>query len=155
MKIKFKRLSENAVLPTYAKFGDAGMDLVSVSKEVTGDYVEYGTGIASEIPEGYVGLLFPRSSISKQELLLCNSVGVLDSSYRGEIKLRFKRVEMANVYYKPSVIRELQVYLDGDYNIGDKIGQLVILPYPTIEPEWAEELSTTERGEGGFGSSGK
>ena len=80
LKVKIKKLNENAVIPTYAKYGDAGMDLVATSKyyDDNGNIV-YGTGLAFEIPKGYVGLLFPRSSNSKQQLLLSNSVGVIDS----------------------------------------------------------------------------
>lgn len=151
--VQFKKTCPEGQIPFYSRSGDAGMDLTSVTKEIHGDYLEYGTGIAVAIPEGYVGLIFPRSSISKQELLLCNSVGVIDSGYRGEIKLRFKRVEMANVYY--GVGKEFTHYVGGDYSVGDKIGQLIIMPYPKIVVEIVDELDSTERGEGGFGSSGK
>ena len=80
MKVKIKKLNENAVIPSYSKQGDAGMDLVATSK-IFDKYgnVEYGTGLAMEIPEGYVGLIFPRSSICKQDLSLSNAVGVIDS----------------------------------------------------------------------------
>lgn len=156
MKVKFKKLHEDAVLPSYAKSGDAGMDLVTISEweqKHSGDdknqwyYLEYKTGLAVEIPEGFVGLLFPRSSISKSSLILANSVGVIDSGYRGEICFRFKLD--ANM-----VKNACADYLPHRYVKGDRIGQLVVLPYPTIEPEFADELSTTERGEGGFGSTG-
>ncbi len=139
MKVKIKRLVEHAVTPSYANAGDAGLDLTAIYIKVedhnTYGYYEYGTGIAVEIPEGYVGLVFPRSSISKTGMLLSNSVGVIDSSYRGEIKLRYK-------------------YINGtkSYEVGDRVAQLIILPYPTIEFEEVEELSDSERGEGGFGS---
>ena len=142
MKVRFKKLNEKAVVPSYAKPGDAGLDLTATSKELTNNpqygYLEYGTGLAVEIPEGHVGLLFPRSSISNTGLILSNSVGVIDSGYRGEIKFRFKHI--------PGT---------ADYNVGDRVGQLVILPYPSIETEEATELSSTERGDGGFGSSNK
>lgn len=80
MKVKIKKLNENAVIPSYSKQGDAGMDLVATSK-IFDKYgnVEYGTGLAMEIPEGHVGLIFPRSSISKKDLALTNAVGVIDS----------------------------------------------------------------------------
>ena len=80
MKVKIKKLCENAVIPSYANPGDAGMDLVATSRmfDKYGN-VEYGTGLAMEIPEGYVGLIFPRSSICKQDLSLSNAVGVIDS----------------------------------------------------------------------------
>ena len=80
MKVKIKKLSPNAVIPTYAKEGDAGMDLVATSIiSDTPDQITYGLGIALEIPEGFVGLVFPRSSIRKTGLQLSNSVGVIDS----------------------------------------------------------------------------
>ena len=89
LKVKIKRLSDNAVIPTYAHATDAGMDLVATSKTID-EYgnVVYGTGIALEIPNGYVGLVFPRSSNSKKHLLLTNSVGVIDSGYRGEVTFK-------------------------------------------------------------------
>ena len=142
MKVKIKKLIPEAVIPSYAKYGDAGMDLTSTNIEIlTGTdcgYIEYHTGLSIEIPEGYVGLLFPRSSISNTGLILANSVGVIDSGYRGEIKCRFKYISGTN-----------------KYNIGDRIAQLMILPYPMIELEKVDELSSTERGEGGFGHTGE
>jgi dUTP pyrophosphatase len=155
MKVKFRQLHDDAVLPTYAKPGDAGLDLTTTSKGLfVGSedlqkmwyYIEYKTGLAVEIPEGYVGLLFPRSSISKSSLSLANSVGVIDSGYRGEICLRFK-VDTGLVDDATE-----QGGQPAGYDKGDKIGQLVIVPYPTIEPEFSTDLSETERGEGGFGS---
>ena len=142
MKINIKKLSENAVIPQYAKPGDAGMDVIATSINVTDDYVEYGTGLAFEVPEGYCMLIFPRSSNSKKDLLLCNSVGVLDSGYRGELKLRFKNII-------PTVLSK---DLPKHYNIGDKVGQIMIIPCPEIEFNEVEELSETDRGSGGFGS---
>ena len=136
LKVRFKKLYENAVTPSYAKNGDAGLDLTAISAVFEESYIQYGTGIAVEIPEGYVGLVFPRSSVSKKEnFYLKNSVGVIDSGYRGEIMLRFNLSESR-------------------YHIGEKIGQLIILPYPTIQLEEVEELSSTDRGQGGFGSTG-
>lgn len=153
MKIKIKKLSEIAQLPAYAKVGDAGMDLTAVSKNVTKDYIEYGTGLAVQIPEGYVGLVFPRSSVSKHSLLLCNSIGVIDSGYRGEIKLRFKKVP-----HDPAKLAMFPIAsaftADGTYEISDRIGQLMVIPYPTVQWEEVENLDETERGDGGFGSSG-
>lgn len=139
MKIKIKKLHPQAIAPSYAKNGDAGMDLraVSVENDVHGNFV-CKTGIAMEIPEGYVGLLFPRSSVSKTSLALRNSVGVIDSGYRGEIMLKFGRINGQSPIY----------------NEGDKVGQIVIIPHPHVEFVEAEELSATERGEGGFGSTG-
>jgi dUTP pyrophosphatase len=138
MKVKIKKLHQDAVIPSYAKKGDAGLDLVAVSVLYKHDQVVYDTGLAFEIPEGHVGLLFPRSSICKKSLTLSNSVGVLDSGYRGSVKFVF------NVYSKGDI-----------YGIGERVGQLLIVPYPTIELEQVDELDETERGSGGFGSSGK
>lgn len=137
LKIKIKKLATEAVLPQYAKPGDAGLDVYAVSRIETEKYIEYGTGIAFELTEGYVMLVFPRSSISNTHLILANSVGVLDSGYRGELKLRFRKTGEAI------------------YEIGDKVGQIMILPYPQIEFEETEELAESVRGVGGFGSSGQ
>lgn len=142
MRVKIKKLDKNAVIPFYGTEGSAGMDLTATSKEVVdkGDdygFIEYGTGLSVEIPEGYAGFIFPRSSISKTGMMLANAVGVIDSDYTGEVKLRFK-------YISKSV----------DYKVGDRIGQLIIMPYPKIEFEEVQELSTTARSSGGFGSTG-
>ena len=154
MQVLIKKLHPNAVIPSYAKAGDAGMDMVAISATIAenGEYVEYGTGIAVEIPEGYVGLIFARSSISKTSLILANHVGVVDSGYRGEIKFRFKDTDMRYVYRGTT-----KTFYCGEtaYEVGNKIGQLVILPYPQIQWSETDELSDTNRGEGGFGSSGK
>jgi dUTP pyrophosphatase len=139
MEVKIKKLTPNAVIPSYAKAGDAGMDLTATRMWFEDNNVCYGTGLAFEIPEGYVGLLFPRSSNAKKDLLLSNSVGVLDSGYRGEVTFKFRQTSgIATVY-----------------EVGDRIGQIIILPYPVIEFKEVEELSETERGDGGYGSSGK
>jgi dUTP pyrophosphatase len=151
MKIKIKKLHENAVVPSYAKNGDAGMDLTAVSKSFDEDgNMVYGTGLAFEIPFGYFGLLFPRSSNAKKDLLLSNSVGVLDSGYRGEVLFKFKESSFDYYGTDPS-------YFGGAkyYEIGDRIGQILILPYPQIEFELTDNLSDSERGLGGYGSSGK
>lgn len=147
MRVKVKKLHPDAVVPKYAKPGDAGLDLVAINREhertPTGRVLAvYGTGLAVEIPPGYVGLIFPRSSIAKTDLALTNSVGVIDSGYRGEIKFKF-------------ALNTDDSKLDfATYKVGDRIGQLVIMPYPQIELVEAEELSDSERGTGGFGSSG-
>ena len=143
MNIKIKKLDSKAVIPAYANPGDAGMDVVATSVKFEENYIEYGTGLSFEIPEGYVMLIFPRSSVSKKDMMLANCVGVLDSGYRGELKLRFKTVCQAG-----------QLKRDY-YNPGDKVGQIMIIPYPTIEFTEVNNLSETVRGEGGFGSSGK
>lgn len=164
LKIKIKRLSTKSILPSYAKQGDAGMDLVATSKsyDENGNVV-YGVGLAFEIPEGFVGLLFPRSSNAKQDLLLSNSVGVLDSGYRGEVMFKFKHAVNSeklstNIISGVSeyFFNKKEEYKEFDsYNIGDRIVQIIILPYPKIEFEEVEELSDSERGAGGYGSTGK
>jgi dUTP pyrophosphatase len=142
MRIQVKRLHPNAVIPSYAKAGDAGMDLTAVAMEKdTYGNITYSTGLAIEIPQGHVGLLFPRSSNSKTDLYLTNHVGVIDSGYRGEIMFKFRPI---NGLIDAAI-----------YHPGDRIGQLLILPYPQIQLVEADELSSTDRGEGGFGSSGK
>lgn len=145
MDVKICKLSEDAVIPTYAHPGDAGMDVVATSVNITDDYIEYGTGLSFEVPEGYCMLIFPRSSNSKKDLILANSVGVLDSTYRGELKLRFKKCYQPVIY--GLVARTV-------YNVGDKVGQIMILPYPQINFTEVDSLSETERGDGGFGSTG-
>ena len=146
MKVRIKKLHENAVVPAYAKEGDAGLDFtaVEISKDNVGN-ITYHTGLAVEIPQGYVGLLFPRSSICKKQQFLTNSVGVIDSSYRGEIMAKFKPV-------MGSYETILELFESNEYEIGDRVVQLLIIPYPQIEFEEVEELSETERGYGGFGS---
>lgn len=143
MQVKVKKLVPHAILPKYAKSGDAGLDLYAIDcgYDPENDYIEYGTGLAFEIPEGYVGLIFPRSSISKTPLMLCNAVGVLDSSYRGEVSLRFKRLNEDREHF--------------EYQIGDRVGQLIIIPYPQVELVESDSLSETSRGSGSFGSSGR
>jgi dUTP pyrophosphatase len=151
MQVRVKKLHPDAVIPSYAKAGDAGMDMVAISADISKDglFIEYGTGIAVEIPEGYVGLMFPRSSLSKTTMVLSNHVGVIDSGYRGEIKFRFKDLNMQQEF-------DGQWYGDETvYEVGNKIGQLVILPYPQIELVETDELNESERGADGFGSSGK
>ena len=145
MVLKFKKLSENAVLPVRAHKGDAGIDLtctgVSTTLNECGQLmIVYHTDLAVEIPEGYVGLLFPRSSIYKKSLRLTNSVGVIDSGYRGEI--------MAVMHPTTDVLPAI-------YKEGERFAQLIIMPIPDYDIEEAEELSDTERGAGGYGSSDK
>lgn len=143
LKVRFKKLVPEAVAPYQATDGSAGWDLTATSRElVKGNKAVYGTGLSVEIPKGYVGLLFPRSSIHKKALRLSNSVGVIDSDYRGEIKAVFDRLSDWPYAW------EL-------YQSGDRICQLIILPVPTIEWEESEELTNTTRGEGGYGSTGR
>jgi dUTP pyrophosphatase len=139
--VKVKKLDPNAVVPSYSKVGDAGMDL-TITKEIenTSFSVSYGFGIAMEIPKGFVGLVFPRSSVRNQELVLSNCVGVIDSGYRGELQATFK---------KTNGLDSLK------YKVGERGAQIIILPYPQVFMTEVPELSDSERGEGGFGSTGK
>ena len=141
MQVNIKRLQENATIPFYAKESDAGMDLVATSiKENTTFQITYGLGIALEIPDGFVGLIFPRSSIRNTELILSNSVGVVDAGYRGELQATFN---------KSNGLDSLA------YKVGDRVCQLIIVPHPIVEWTEVNELNNTERGAGGFGSTGK
>ena len=140
LKVRIKKLVENAVIPRYAKSGDAGLDLTVTKVKHKKGKVKYYSGLAFEIPQGYVGLLFPRSSNANKDLLMTNSVGVIDSGYRGEVTA---------VFQKTTLLQPEKYY------IGDRFAQLIILPYPQIEFEEVKELSTTERGANGYGSTGK
>lgn len=154
MEVKIKKLKPNAVIPSYAKDGDAGMDLVAteVIKD-TPEQITYGTGIAVEIPKGFVGLVFPRSSVRKTGLQLSNSVGVIDSGYRGEIQATFNKIFGGDRFYDETKITEITS--NDFYKVGDRIAQIMIIPYPPIQFMEVDELSDSERGEGGFGSTGK
>ena len=140
LQVNFKKLHPSAISPCYAKQGDAGMDLTAteiISEEVF--QIVYGTGIAVEIPEGYVGLVFSRSSIRKYDLDLANSVGIIDSGYRGEIQVTFSKKRGVG---------------SRKYNVGDRICQLMIIPFPAVNFIETNELSDSERGTGGHGSTG-
>lgn len=171
MKVRIKKLHQDAIVPTYAKKGDAGMDLTAVDYyyDLEGNIV-YRTGLAIEIPEGYVGLIFPRSSICNRDINLTNAVGVIDSGYRGEITMKFK----PSLCFQPNENTDYLasdkfddhdgVYIPYDkkipiephvYNWGERIGQIIIMPYPQIEFEEVNELTRTERGLNGYGSSGR
>lgn len=166
MKVKIKKLHKDAIVPSYAKPGDAGLDLtaVSISFDEDGNTV-FGTGLAFAIPKGYVGLVFPRSSNAKTNMYLTNSVGVIDSGYRGEVTLKYKTAHnTANFlklwWYKYVLKRKgyqptIECITNNPYKVGDRVGQIIILPYPSIEFEETKTLSRTKRGTGGYGSSGK
>jgi len=141
MKIQFKKLNPQAQKPKFGKLGDAGADLVATSLNLSRDHqVVYVTGLAVEIPEGMVGLVFPRSSVRNYDLTMANSVGVIDSGYRGEIMVTFNKLygSASNLYQK-----------------GDRIAQLIIMPVPLVQYVEVEELSETQRGTDGHGSTGK
>lgn len=134
-------MKSEGILPTRATAGDAGLDLYStrITQEVDNSgklVLVYHTDIAVEIPEGYVGMLFMKSSVAKRSVTLANAVGVCDASYRGEIMLKYKVTTDAI----PTV-----------YQPGEACGQLVIVPVQILEPVMVDELSSTERGEMGFG----
>lgn len=138
-------LESKAVLPTKAHATDAGYDLTAT--RITQELDEarklilvYHTDLAVEIPFGYVGLIFMRSSVSKTSLTLANAVGVIDSGYRGELILKYKVTTDA---------------LPRVYEPGEKVGQLVLVPCYMSDTEFVSELSSTDRGEGGFGSTDK
>lgn len=143
MKVKFKKLTPDATIPTRKHITDAGYDLTATSRKYEGmdENIVYGTGIAVEIPRGYVGLVFPRSSISKKTLVLTNSVGVIDSGYRGEIMVKFKDIS--------------RTYNCVPYDIGERVAQLIIIPIPDIEFEEVDELQSSDRGADAYGSTGK
>lgn len=171
INVKIKKLVSNAVIPYYATPSAVGLDLVATSVDNNNKhYIEYGIGLAIEIPEGYAGFLFPRSSNSKKDLQLCNCVGIIDPDYRGEIKLRFRRIispdnskthvipneRSFNFFpcYEESKAQYLSTSIDV-YEVGEKVAQLVIMPYPKVNFIETDKLSDTERGSGGFGSTGK
>ena len=141
MKVKIKKVHTDAVKPKYAKESDAGMDLVATSIiSNTSFQITYGIGLAMEIPDGMVGLVFPRSSIRNTELTLSNSVGVIDAGYRGELQATFNKLNGLD-----SIA----------YNVGDRIAQIIIVPHPVVQFVEVDELSESKRGDGGFGSTGK
>lgn len=143
IEVKVKKLVPEAVIPQKARKGDAGFDLVAVSTMFEKRQYVYGTGLAFEIPDGYVGLVFPRSSVYKKDLIMSNCVGVIDSGYRGEIMARF------NLAGRPDDSDGLPMYKKGE-----RIAQMVIVKLPDVELVEADELGQSERGEGGFGSTG-
>lgn len=140
MDVKVKKLDQNAVIPKKAHASDAGFDLVAVKVGFEdGCWVCY-TGLAFEIPEGYMGLVFPRSSIVRKDMSLANAVGVIDSHYRGEVTGRFRLT--GNLEFPK-------------YGVGERFAQMIIMPYPEVEFVESDELSETDRGAGGYGSTGK
>lgn len=176
MNVGVKKLHKDAVIPSYAHETDCGMDLTAVSK-TTDEYgnVVYGFGLAFEIPEGYAGFIFPRSSNYRSGLLLTNCVGIVDSGYRGEVMAKFasryviarpqrlvdkiKMLFETKKSFKKTTCYDVNITACWDnkmnYNVGDRVAQMVILPYPKVTFVEKEELSETDRGEGGYGSTGK
>jgi dUTP pyrophosphatase len=144
VELRFQRLSDAARLPTRAHDGDAGLDLYSAEAATlapAGGRTDVGTAIAVEIPPGHAGLVLPRSgSARKHGITLSNAPGLIDAGYRGEL-----RVLMLNT--DPTEPFEIAP--------GDRIAQLVIVAVEGAEPVEVDELGESERGEGGFGSSGR
>ena len=143
MKLRIKKLNENAIIPTYGTEYSAGADLYNLPENTViikpHETVLIKTGIAAEIPEGYCGLIFARSGLAtKRGLAPANKVGVIDADYRGEIM-----VALHNHSEAPATV-------DG----GERVAQLAIVPFLKAKFEEADELSETVRGEGGFGSTG-
>lgn len=169
MEVKIKKVHPKAVIPTYATEYSAGMDLTAVSVEIDkyGNKV-YHTGLAFEIPKGYAGFIFPRSSNAKKNLWLTNSVGIIDADYRGEVTLKFKtslrtpknlKFWLKSWFNKPinddDTVNVINVWDNEDYQVGERVGQLVIMPFPQIEFKEVDKLSETARNTGGYGSTGK
>lgn len=175
MEIKIKKLCKEAVIPTYAKDGDMGMDLTAISVEYDQklDCFIYHTGLAFEIPKGYGMLLFPRSSNRKTDCYMTNHVGILDSGYRGELLICYKNrtsfrinniindviFNINNFMLNDNISKKLFIdkftLNNKPYDVGQRIAQLVIIPYPNITFIETDVLSDSERGEGGHGSTGE
>ncbi len=144
MKLRIKKLDERAIIPTYGSEYSAGADLYALLDSKVEikphETVFIHTGISAEIPEGYCGLVFARSSMgAKRGLAPANKVGVIDADYRGEIMVALHN-HSENVAFVES---------------GERVAQLAIVPFLKAEFEDAEELSDTARGVGGFGSTGR
>ena len=157
MELKITKLHPNAILPSFAHEGDAGMDLyVHRVIEETANQITYGLGIAVKIPDNHAGLIFPRSSIRKYDLMLSNSVGVIDSGYIGELQVTFNKTQASYIacYDGPASIPSQDFHKL--YDIDERCCQLVVLPLARFDIKEVDSLSniTTTRGEGGFGSTG-
>ncbi|MBK5233161.1 MAG: dUTP diphosphatase [Thermoleophilia bacterium] len=143
MRLNFQILADGATLPTRAHEGDAGLDLYASEPAHIGpgERWQVGTGIAVEIPDGHAGLVLPRSGLARKHgISVVNAPGLIDSGYRGELKVLLLNNDPAEVFrIEP----------------GDRIAQLVVVPVALAEPAEAESLSASERGEGGFGSTGR
>jgi len=140
MKVKFKKLLDTAKAPQRGSEYAAGWDLTATSFSHERGIITYGTSISIEIPKGYFGILAARSSVYNTDLMLANSIGIIDSDYRGELILKFRLLNKGD---SPKV-----------YSVGDRIGQLIILSHTA--PEWVEDnLTKSKRGIFGFGSTGK
>lgn len=158
--IKIKLTDPNAVMPQRANATDAAFDVVAVSRQINHGYVTYGLGIASEIPAGWEAKIYPRSSISNYDLVLCNGVGIIDSEFRGQWSARFSLLPNFNQGLEESGVFNPEK-LTGDhfmprlYEVGDKIAQVQFQRVPEVRLEQVDELASSARGKGGFGSTGK
>lgn len=135
--VKTKILNSKAVSPESKTNGAAAFDLTATSVRLdrANNATIFGIGLAFEIPKGYAMFIYPRSSSFKYNADFTNSVGVIDSDYRGEVHVMFKGLNVG-------------------YNLGDRIAQAIVMPIPEVQYVQAESLSETERGDGGFGSTG-
>ena len=143
MELACRRLSEDATLPSRAHDGDAGLDLYAAEGTTlgAGERASVGTGIAVEIPEGHAGLVLPRSGLAARHgITLVNAPGLIDAGYRGELRILLLNTDAAEPF---------------EIAPGDRIAQLVITPFADASPVETAQLSLTERGNGGFGSSGR
>ena len=179
ISIPVKKLTKEAVLPKRAHKPDAGFDMTCTSVKDTDKYIEYGTGIAMHIPIDYVGLIFPRSSVTKKDLMLKNSIGVIDSGFLGEIRFRFWKINHSHQIFKidiDSVPDNISVadFIENynsmgvemkdvplmnrvyeQYEVGDRIGQIIFFKLPDVLLVETDEFDETERGTGGYGSTDK
>lgn len=154
LEMKFKRLTKIAKAPFRGTEHSAGLDLYADRKWIDRyGNICYGTGIAVEIPKGYMGLLFPRSSVSKKTISLANSVGVIDSDYRGEVLVKFKPTLVSHNGEHTKGMNTRKMYADA-YDVGDRVVQLIVVPYPKVELKEISELTKTDRNEKGFVSTG-
>jgi len=143
VQLPVAKLKEEAILPSRAHPGDAGLDLYACESAHIGPGERWGvgTGVAVEIPEGYAGLVLPRSGLAREHgITLVNSPGLIDAGYRGELRVLLLNADPAEIFRVEP---------------GDRIAQLVLTPIALAEPVAAEELTESARGAGGFGSSGR
>jgi len=167
VEIRVKKLKLLAKMPVKAHDTDACYDMTATWVNHTDDYIEYGTDIAFDIPKGYVGLIFPRSSVTKEDIILKNSVGVIDARFQGEIRFRFSKLvngvfredvttsslsggQTRRVIEMRGVERPLKTY-----KVGDRVGQIMFIKLPNIKLKLVDNFDKSERGTKGFGSTGK
>jgi dUTP pyrophosphatase len=156
VNVNFVKLDVAATVPVKAHVSDVGFDLSAVTAEEHENYIEYGTGVSIQLPKGYYALLMPRSSVSKKDLVMCNSVGLIDNGYTGELKFRFKVTPRFEEVEKTALgfikYTTLQRKKPNVYSVGDLVGQVVVLPYPEVAFAEVAQLEATDRGADGFGS---